>query len=186
MLVAEDEVLQIVSSCFQRALLVGFQRDVIRLQVQSILTSFPNITDNGLLKKVNAIMAMDKENREKTGKSAAVNLLNVWHGEIPHFPTKRTETDKGVRSEAATNDRVKCGSRSCDQGFGGENTANDLVRNFSDSVVQPVVKDGYSGGVLYTDGLSARRDRPSSRVIDDRGAAENNTLILSESLGERA
>ena len=86
MMVAEEEVMQIVSSCFQRALSVGFQRDVIRLQ--SILTSFPNITDNGLLKKVNAIMAMDKENGEKTGKSVAVNLLNVWHGEIPHFPQR--------------------------------------------------------------------------------------------------
>ena len=97
MKVAEEEGMQLsgemVSSCFQRALSVGFQRDVIRLQVQNILTSFPNISDNDLLKKVNAIMAMDKENREKTGKSAAVKSLNAWQGEIPHFPTRRTETN---------------------------------------------------------------------------------------------
>ena len=39
--------------------------------------------------------------------------------------------DKGVHSEAVTNDRVKCGSRSCDQGVvGGENTTNDRVRSW--------------------------------------------------------
>ena len=45
------------------------------------------------MKKVNTIMAMDKENREKTSKSVAVKSLNAWHGEIPNFPTKRTEAN---------------------------------------------------------------------------------------------
>ena len=92
MKVAEEEGIQLsgemVSSCFQGALSVGFLRDVIRLQVQNILTSFPNISDNENKDKVNAIMPMDQENREKSGKSAAVKSLNAWHGEIPHFQRK--------------------------------------------------------------------------------------------------
>ena len=67
---------EMVSKSFRHALAVGIRRDVIRLQVQSILTANESIPDRELLKKVNLIMAMDKENQKTKGQNAEVNALN--------------------------------------------------------------------------------------------------------------
>ena len=66
---------EMVSKSFRHALAVGIRRDVIRLQVQNIMTANENISDCELLRKVNMIMAMDKENQKTKSQNADVNAL---------------------------------------------------------------------------------------------------------------
>ena len=86
---------EMVSGCFRHALSVGFQRDVIRLQVQGILNADPDILDNDLLKKVQKIMQLDKENMNRAkGQKAKVNALNTLdHAPIPRMPPPRSDAD---------------------------------------------------------------------------------------------
>ena len=66
---------EMVSKSFRHALTVGIRRDVIRLQVISILSANETISDRELLKKVNKIVSMDKENQKTKGQNADVNAL---------------------------------------------------------------------------------------------------------------
>ena len=66
---------EMVSKSFRHALAVGIGRDVIRLQIQNILTAHEHITDTELLKKVRMIMSMDKENQKTKDQHADVNAL---------------------------------------------------------------------------------------------------------------
>ena len=80
---------EMVSKSFRHALAVGIRRD-IRLQVQSILTANEKIPDRELLKKVNFIMSMDKENQKTKGQNADVNPLNYLdNGQRQYTPRQQ-------------------------------------------------------------------------------------------------
>jgi hypothetical protein len=92
---------EIVSKAFRHALSVGIRRDVIRLQVQNILQSHASISDQELLRKIQLIMSMDKENQKTKGHSSAgVNATYLDNQsqysrreDIPRLPPPRSDQD---------------------------------------------------------------------------------------------
>ena len=79
-----------------RALSVGLRRDVVRLQLITVLNE-PNISDARILKELKGITTRDVENRnkmEKSGGKASVNALQDHSG-----------GNSGFRREAAVSDR---------------------------------------------------------------------------------
>ena len=93
---------EMVSSSFRHALSVGIRRDVIRLQVNNILIANETIPDRELLRKVQLIMSMDKENQKTKGQgSAGVNHVYLDNKpqhlarkeDIPRLMPQRSEQD---------------------------------------------------------------------------------------------
>ena len=79
---------EMVSNSFRHALSVGIRRDVIRLQINSILIANETIPDRELLRKVQLIMSMDKENQKTKGQgSAGVNYVHL-DNKPQHFARK--------------------------------------------------------------------------------------------------
>ena len=81
---------EMVSKSFRHALTVGIRRDVIRLQVISILNSNETISDRELLKKVNKIVSMDNENQKTKGHNADVNALYL-DGNRRQYPQQQKQ-----------------------------------------------------------------------------------------------
>ena len=92
---------EIVSKAFRHALSVGIRRDVIRLQVQNIFQGHASISDQELLRKIQLIMSMDKENQKTKGHSSAgVNATyldnqsqHLSREDVPRLPPPRSEQD---------------------------------------------------------------------------------------------
>ena len=93
---------EIVSEAFRHALSVGIRRDVIRLQVQGIIQNNPRVGDPELLRKIQLIMANDRENQKTKGLgSAGVNAVYLDNqpqhfasrGEVPRMPPPRSDAD---------------------------------------------------------------------------------------------
>ena len=89
---------EIVSEAFRHALAVGIRRDVIRLQVQSIIQGNERISDPELLRKIQLIMANDRENQKTKGQgSAGVNAVyldnqqqHARREDTPRIPLSRS------------------------------------------------------------------------------------------------
>ena len=89
---------EMVSKSFRHALTVGIRRDVIRLQVISILSANETISDRELLKRVNKIVSMDKENQKTKGQHADVNALYL-DGNRRQYPQRPQQSPQQQKQQ---------------------------------------------------------------------------------------
>ena len=104
---------KLVKKKFLHAVLVGFKRDTIRLDLRQVLKD-PEMEDDEMTREVNEAVARDKENRRKMkGKEASSNRLGFEDDEVRNKKRSVSFEEDEVKNKKSSTDTVALLEKIC-------------------------------------------------------------------------